>query len=363
MKPAANAANRKKSRLKKDMLKDSLESHKLETFIVPDVPVQTLLHTSDGEQTVDIINDASEFSDMSSDSEDEDGNDTLTPEVAFHLPPGSLSSFSPPVDDDVDPLSSMRNRNCDLDGDDDEIIRCSNNFSFESTAQLSRDLSSPTLNQLSSSDFDSSFNLFMSPTKSVGISSVVNPMTASFLSSFSGGTAENLQDTSKNKSKQTPIGHSKDADAHRAVATSLKISPLNTTYRKIKFSSSYTPKHFSGGRNNTFTENNVHNAERTKSTNSLSNGHHESSSITPYSFTNGRARSYYNLSPQHHVLNDDNTLSKRYLNDSFLLQQPLSQDASLFDDISTEVDSPLEKVNPDIFFSSAFPISTSTANL
>ena len=50
-----------------------------------------------------------------------------------------------------------------------------------------------------------------------------------------------------------------------------------------------------------------------------------------------------------------NTLSKRYLGDSLL-----AQDSTLFDDINADVESPLEKVNPDIFFSSVFPVSTST---
>lgn len=122
-------------------------------------------------------------------------------------------------------MSTFQNRNVDFEDDDVELIRCggSKPFSFETNNAMSRDLSSPTLNQLSSSNFNSfNSNMFLSPTKGLSTQSIVSPMTASFFSSFN-----NSSTTGGTQSKVTTKIHQQSVSSIETSGRTLKISPLN----------------------------------------------------------------------------------------------------------------------------------------
>lgn len=316
---------------------------------------------------------------------EEDDADILTPEEAFHLPPGSLS-FSPRMVDD-DSMPAMQNRNCSLDEEDDELIRCSTNFPFEPNNQLPRDIGSPTLNQLSSSDFASSFNninnIFISPAKALDSTSPpINPNTTTLQQSYNTTVC---RPNSSSNHVNNRLTHSTPPVAgmvneQKSGSTLLKISHVdmfNKTGEKMDHETMFTPKQHSDDRNirsgNSFDsisggvqDNKMHLQYRNNGIPPVNNQQitvgNESINSFPH-VSNGIVNRSHNISIKETISYDQTSLSKRYLSDSLLLQQPLSQDNTLFDDINTDVESPLEKVNPDIFFSSVFPVSTSTGSI
>lgn len=369
----------KKTRLKRTMKKSSssvsLKAQMQKKFSIPHKPVQklnahvnsTLRKSVDDENKVlDVVNDSTtlsedaETTEDSSSEEEDSGSDTLTPEEAFHLPPGSLSSFSTPVDDE-DSFSNIR-RNCEVE-DDDEFIRCSNSFEpFEPGSQLGRDLTSPTLNQLSSTDFDA-FNMLLSPTKSLNPTAIISPRSSTLMAAFSSVSTM----TSVNAMHKSLLARQK-SDAHDRATTSLKITPVNVgnTSRKICFNAGCTAKHDNSSSSLSVNIPDTHYQDKRlyKHPTVFTNGKHTkppSHGHTGVVLTNGIATHHNNS--QALITLDENVLSKRYLNDSLLTQPPFFTDTSLFDDIRTDVDSPLEKVNPDIFFSSVFPVAHSAANI
>ena len=308
--------------------------------------------------------------------EEEDDADILTPEEAFHLPPGSLS-FSPRMVDD-DSMPTIQNRNCSLDDDDDELIRCSSNFPFESNNQLSRDIGSPTLNQLSSSDFVSSFtNIYMSPAKTLdSVPTTINHKT-NFQQSFSPPVCRPNNSPNINNrlahSNQPVAGMVNDQKSGSTVLKISHVDIFNKTARKIDHNAMYVQKQLQDDniRSNSFNsitsgvqDNKMMLQYRNNGMASMNNQQMAvgNESIHPY-MANGLVNRSHNIPIKETISYDQTLLSKRYLSDSLLMQQPLSQDNTLFDDINTDVESPLEKVNPDIFFSSVFPVSTSTGSI
>ena len=244
----------------------------------------------------------------SSESEDDDDDgDISAPEEAFHLPPGSLS-FAPRCRiDEEDAL--FRNGNCELDDEDDELM-CCNEFSFDS--KVPRELSSPTLNQLSTSDFDVSFNTLMDSTQSIDNES--NPMSGSFLSYV--------------HPENEAVGTLRSRLTKKVSRTSLKTS-LTPNGAEVKTKSIY-----------------------------MKNDSNELKSVSgDRAMKRKQDFNHFSLSASTKPTEDE-SFNKRYLSESIALMQPLYHDRNLFDGINIESSSPLEKVNPDIFFSSVFPLTS-----
>ena len=243
-----------------------------------------------GKPIDDVRADNSDTSESESDSE----NDILTPEEGFRVPQGTLSNFN--LQSDEDSFTRLQNSNMNYE-DDDELMQCRNQFQFDSTS-LSRDISSsPTLNQLSSSGFDHSFKMFLSPTKNTSVQSVISPLTTSFFSSFE----KNEEHKSKSDS---------DSGQNRCgKETPLQITPL---------------KH----------------QDNSKSPGIIQDGQQNSDDlITP------RISNLFNSS--------NNSIRKSFNSEPLFTQSDIAN--TTFDNIETDVgEISLEKVNPDIYFSSAF---------
>jgi len=266
------------------------------------------------------LNESSDFNDRTNSDESSASSATEedeTPEEAFHLPAGSIRSYSPVNVADEDSLSTFQNRKVDFEDDDVELIRCggSKPFSFEANNAMSRDLSSPTLNQLSSSNFNS-FNssMFLSSTKGLSTQSIVSPMTASFFSSFN-----NSSTTGGTQSKVTTKVHQQSVSAIETSGRTLKISPLNKRTE------------------NDFNKVLINQGECTTSETVRSN--ETTCESTP-------------LKSKQHV---NDCASKISAEESDRASETLFTREEATDSNDSI---PLEKVNPDIFFSSAFPLVT-----
>ncbi|XP_066929019.1 INO80 complex subunit D-like [Clytia hemisphaerica] len=258
----------------------------------------------------------------SSYTESDSESDILTPEEAFRLPPGSLSY--PPGLDDEDSLTGMHHtaRACNIADEEDELMRCGSNFSMDNEKQdmITRELSSPTLNQFS--EFDQS--LFgaataFSPTSG---SDVTLPHTSSLTSPnqeitpLSASFGTNPKYSSKNPS---PLKNHTNSHTGHGSVTTLKITPLNMSPRKASSKLNVRPPLLTS-----------------------------QSMVKPPLVSNTFTQS---------SSTKDESWNKQYMQiDNF-------GDPDLLNDIAMDdEETPLEKVNPDIFFSSAFPVTTTASN-
>ncbi|XP_065666986.1 uncharacterized protein LOC100205763 isoform X1 [Hydra vulgaris] len=246
------------------------------------------------------------YTSSSESEEDVEGGDgdSSASEDAFHLPPASLSFANGCRMDEDENL--FRNGNCELDDEDDELMCCSNEFSFNS--KVPRELSSPTLNQLSTSDFDVSFNTLMDSAQSLENES--NAMPGSFLS----------YEHPENE-HSTPQSH--------LLNKKLRIITKNP----LAYNAAEKTK-------NIYMKNNeLKNTSAIRVLKRKQDFNHRSSSV---------------ITKPIQVEN----FNKRFLGESINIMTPLCHDKNIFDVTHTEVSSPLEKVNPDIFFSSVFPLTS-----
>lgn len=293
---------------------------------------------------------------LNTSNSDEYDTDMLTPEEAFHLSPGSIS-FSPHMVDD-DTMPRIQRRTCDLDEDDDELIRCTGSFSYEH--KLNRDIGSPTLNQLSSTDFVSSLNNFnddfISPAITLSSTrSIVRPMAFSSNLPISN---DSKKKSNGNSSRSTFLSEINCSNALKAGCTVDKSDQNNLHLPK---------QHLS------------HNLEADSSFDSLSGCVRDESAMMKYhrnrrrlmndqqsttrcqesnSLTNTVINHPQNVSLKDAIVYDNTSITKHYLSDPMLLQQPISTNNTFFDNINSDIESPLEKVNPDIFFSSVYPVTS-----
>lgn len=282
----------------------------------------------------------------SSSSEYESDCDLLTPEEAFHLPPGSLP-FPAELNDDDD-LCKMRSDHM-RDDEDMELMSCTSNFILDPAKQnmINHELSSPTLNDLS--EFDQSFGMFLSNTDTLSPTSPVAtlspmvslslPSSSSVLSQHSnifeqstpstcanskGQSTRSLSSVSMNNSSNNEPNTSRGVSTKciRPPITScigsstlLKISPLNMTSQAFR-NSTLKP-------NNGLTHPLIHKQFK-QATLSVDN------------------RKNYTL------INSQSKSTMKVINQS-------KNESTIHGDISEE-ETPFEKVNPDIYFTSAYPV-------
>jgi len=321
----------------------------------------------------------------SSYTESDSDSDILTPEEAFHLPPGSLS-YPTGLDDD-DALSGIRHssRVCNIADEEDELIRCGSNFIMASDEQdmITRELSSPTLNQLS--DFDSSLSMFLSPsdeptTTSDSVlpdsstcttvcltspSKVINSRTlynGAGAGSLSGKTeiTNTIQysefkpiintDTAAKTNSNLKSLSSSSSSSSSSSTTTLKISPLNSSSRQVQIPGSlgFTPKQTVRPLLNLLEKSTNYPVQSMMLSTKPPLVNNTLNKPTITKVTHG-----------HSVIAKDDlgSWNKQYM------EMENFNETDMLNDIAMDEETPLEKVNPDIFFSSAFPVSSASNSM
>lgn len=341
----------------------------------------------------DGFNTAPTLSDSSSDSESDP--DILTPEEAFHLPPGSLS-FPPGMDDD-DALSGMRNsRGCHGMADDEEevLMRCDSNFILDPDKQsmINQELCSPTgMDDLS--EFDQSIGMFLAntdtpelspsslmtlPTTSVVPSSIPNFFTSSVhnnngslqrnytnstcgdQSKITSSVTNNSFNTASQQSLSLPpkkynINGALRKTSNLGPSTLLKISPVNMSSRQGSIPiRSYTSKPLNG---------HILSGNQQHKTSNFTNSKKPPIINESYSssLSNQSKASLCGLGQSKAVLQQNGGCWNN--GDALVYNSSVYCEPDMLSEIAMDEDTPLEKVNPDIFFTSAFPVATCQADL